>query len=54
LEFSNPAQEFLFPDIHALLNAPDSPLTGSDAGKGSCFMRANAAGDGSLRQISQF
>jgi hypothetical protein len=49
-----PAQEFLFPDIHTLLNAPACPLTGSDAGKGSPFMRASAAGDGSLRQISQF
>jgi hypothetical protein len=48
-----PAQEFLFPDIHTLLNAPACPLTGSDAGKGSPFMRASAAGDGSLRQISQ-
>jgi len=52
-EAEGPAYEFPFPDSHSLLNAPACPLTGSDAGKGSCFMRANAAGDGSLRQISQ-
>jgi hypothetical protein len=39
---------------HSVRNAPSVPLTGSDEGKGSCFMRASAVREGSFRHISQF